>query len=125
MKPLRMTYRRRSAELELEYADQRQYRLSCEFLRVHSPSAEVRGHTGSPAAVVHGKQSVRLLKIEPVGHYAVQLYFDDGHHSGLYDWPYLLTLCEQQPVLWQQYLQRLQQAGLTRQSSRIQSVPKP
>jgi DUF971 family protein len=102
---------KRSRTLELRYgADS--YQLSAEFLRVHSPSAEVQGH-GRPV-LQFGKQNVALLALEPVGNYALKLVFDDGHDSGLYSWDYLYRLATQQEPLWQNYLQSLRDAGRSR-----------
>ena len=79
-----------------------------------SPSAEVRGHGNGPGTLVAGKRQVNIERIEPIGNYAVRLYFDDGHDSGLYSWQALRELGEQQQANWQDYLQRLQQAQASR-----------
>lgn len=97
--------------LELRYGEQ-SYRLDAEFLRVHSPSAEVRGH-GRPI-LQYGKQHVALLAVEPAGNYALKLIFDDGHDSGLYHWDYLYQLATEHDRLWQHYLQQLHAAGRRR-----------
>ncbi|MDX6016539.1 gamma-butyrobetaine hydroxylase-like domain-containing protein [Shewanella indica] len=97
--------KRKSKLLEIGFDDGSQYQLSCEFLRVHSPSAEVHGH-GNPKLVTH-KKEVNISAIEPVGNYAVKLIFDDGHDTGLYSWQILHQLCTQQTELWEQYLARL------------------
>jgi len=94
--------------------------LSAEFLRVHSPSAEVRGHGVGNEVLQYGKKDVRILKLEPVGNYALKISFDDGHDSGLFNWPYLQELCEQQDQFWQTYLEKLANAGKTRESGMIQ-----
>lgn len=99
-----------SRELELIYQDL-EARLSYEFLRVHSPSAEVRGHGPGQEILQVGKENVRILNIEPVGHYALKITFDDGHDSGLFSWDYLRELCEQKDTLWQSYLDKLNAAG--------------
>ena len=104
----------RSRELELSYPAGEAYRLSCEFLRVYSPSAEVKGHGPGQEVLQTGKQRVNIESIRPVGNYALQLVFDDGHDTGLYTWDYLHHLCTQRDQLWQDYLQRLQAAGATR-----------
>lgn len=104
----------RSRELELTYPDGGNYRLSCEFLRVHSPSAEVKGHGPGQEVLQSGKMSVAITAIRPIGNYALQLVFDDGHDTGLYSWDYLHQLCHQQVELWQVYLDRLQAAGASR-----------
>ena len=106
-------------ELELCYGEQL-YRLSFELLRVFSPSAEVRGHGVGNEVLQHGKRDVGLVNIEPVGNYALKFVFDDGHDSGLYDWGYLQKLCLNQTELWQEYLDKLAKAGLSRESQFIQ-----
>jgi len=100
-----------SKTLELRYGEQI-YRLSAEYLRVHSPSAEVRGH-GKPVLQT-GKLHVALDKVEPAGNYALKLSFDDGHDSGLYSWDYLHHLAIQQDNLWAAYLNALAAAGQSR-----------
>ena len=104
----------RSRELELTYPGGETFRLSCEFLRVYSPSAEVKGHGPGQEVLQTGKQQVNIEAIRPVGNYALQLVFDDGHDTGLYSWDYLAHLCDHRERLWQDYLQRLQEAGATR-----------
>lgn len=91
--------------LHIVFDNDEQFTFSCEFLRVHSPSAEVRGH-GNPQLVT-GKQDVNISGIEPVGHYAIKLIFDDGHDSGLYSWDYLYDLGKQYGNYWQAYLARV------------------
>ncbi|EZQ17852.1 1-(5-phosphoribosyl)-5-[(5-phosphoribosylamino)methylideneamino] imidazole-4-carboxamide isomerase [Halopseudomonas bauzanensis] len=110
--PSKIKLRKASRTLELEYADGRQFSLPAEFLRVHSPSAEVQGH-GRPVLQT-GKQNVALTAVEMAGNYALKLVFDDGHDSGLYSWDYLLKLGEHQNALWQEYLEQLQAAGASR-----------
>lgn len=112
--PTALRLRKGSRVLELDYADGRQFSLSWEFLRVHSPSAEVRGHYPSQAVLQSGKKDVAITEVRPVGHYAIQIIFDDGHDSGLYSWDYLLELCEQESTLWAAYLEQLEQAGASR-----------
>jgi len=103
-----------SKTLTLEYGAQR-YNLSAEFLRVHSPSAEVQGH-GQPILQV-GKLGVGLSAIEPAGNYALKLCFDDGHDSGLFTWDYLFELAQRQESMWDDYLAALEHAGKTRDPS--------
>lgn len=98
---------RKSQRLELTFADGLHTQLTAEFLRVHSPSAEVQGH-GQPI-LVEQKASVQITAIEPVGHYAIRLKFDDGHDSGLYSWSWLHHLSSQKDQLWQHYQLQLQQ----------------
>lgn len=100
-----------SKTLTLQYGDER-YTLPAEFLRVHSPSAEVQGH-GKPILQT-GKLHVGLSSIEPAGNYALKLCFDDGHDSGLFTWDYLYQLATQQDALWTDYLSALAAAGKTR-----------
>ncbi|NMH65194.1 gamma-butyrobetaine hydroxylase-like domain-containing protein [Shewanella salipaludis] len=97
--------KRKSRQLELCFDDGSSYLLSCELLRVHSPSAEVQGH-GKPKLVCH-KKNVNISAIEPVGNYAVKLVFDDGHNTGLYSWPLLYRLATQSERLWAEYLDLL------------------
>ncbi|KFZ36787.1 hypothetical protein HR45_14290 [Shewanella mangrovi] len=97
--------KRKSRLLEITFDDGSTHQLSCEFLRVNSPSAEVQGH-GNPKLVTH-KKNVNITAIEPVGNYAVKLVFDDGHDSGLFSWDLLYNFCEHQQELWAQYLARL------------------
>lgn len=104
----------RSRELELVYADGTNYRLPCEYLRVYSPSAEVLGHGPGQEVLQIGKLNVNITAIKPVGNYALQLVFDDGHDTGLYSWNYLLELCTNQSQRWQSYLDRLTAAGESR-----------
>lgn len=103
-------------ELSLSYSDGKQFVLPCEYLRVFSPSAEVRGHGPGQEVLQVGKRNVNVLAIEPVGHYAVRLVFSDGHDSGIYSWDYLYELGRQQSHNWQDYLARLQAAGASREA---------
>ena len=100
--------------LEVAFDDGRRFRLPCEYLRVESPSAEVQGHGPGQKVLVAGKSKVNIRAIEPVGHYAVLLRFDDGHESGLYSWRLLATLGEEQDPRWPAYLAALEAAGLSR-----------
>ncbi len=113
-RPVALQLHQRSRELELEYPGGECYRLPCEYLRVYSPSAEVRGHGSGQETLQTGKLKVGISAIKPVGRYAVQLVFDDGHDTGLYSWDYLYELCTTQPQRWQDYLDRLAQAGASR-----------
>jgi DUF971 family protein len=89
-------------------------RLTAEFLRVHSPSAEVKGHAAGEGILVTGKEAVNISSIEPVGLYAVRMVFDDGHNTGLYTWALLYELCAEHDRKWARYLERLAQAGKAR-----------
>ena len=112
--PTGIQLHQRSRQLELSYADGSSYSLSCEYLRVYSPSAEVLGHGPGQEVLQTGKLEVNISAIKPVGNYALQLVFDDGHDSGLYSWDYLYELCTEQSVKWQDYLDRLAAAGASR-----------
>lgn len=110
--PTQIKLHKASKTLELEYGADERYVLSAEFLRVHSPSAEVQGH-GNPVLQT-GKINVALEGIEPAGQYALKLTFSDGHDSGLYSWDYLDQLSHNQEQLWADYLQALEAAGKSR-----------
>ena len=112
--PTDLKYHKRSRELEVRFADGMNARLSAEYLRVHSPSAEVKGHSAGEGILVTGKETVGIQAIEPVGLYAVRLVFDDGHNTGLYTWNVLYDLCAEHDRKWQRYLQRLAEAGRSR-----------
>lgn len=91
--------------------------LSCEFLRVYSPSAEVRGHGHGQEVLQTGKEEVNIVGIEPVGNYAIKLVFSDGHDTGLYSWDYLYELASRYEALWLEYLGKLSMAGITRKTT--------
>jgi DUF971 family protein len=117
MKPLipqSLVVHQQSKVLELGYEDGSNYRLPFEFLRVVSPSAEVRGHGPGQETLQTGKRNVSILSVEPVGHYAIKPTFTDGHDSGLFSWEYLYELCLNQEDIWQEHLDKLAQAGLDR-----------
>jgi DUF971 family protein len=102
--------------LEISFDDGKTFNLSCEYLRVYSPSAEVRGHGPGQEVLQVGKEDVNITNIEPVGNYAIKLEFDDGHNTGLYSWDTLYQLGADHVVLWQDYLDRLEKAGHKRKS---------
>ena len=110
----KLHYSRSRRRLDIAFEDGAAYTLSAEFLRVFSPSAEVRGHGPGQETLQTGKSSVSISAIHPVGHYAAQITFDDGHDSGLYSWQYLRDLAEQQDRYWQQYLRQLTAEGKSR-----------
>jgi DUF971 family protein len=112
--PTSLTLHSQSRLLELAFDDGRQGSLSCEFLRVYSPSAEVRGHGPGQERLQIGKREVAITAIEQVGNYAVRLVFSDGHDSGIYSWDYLYELLRDHDTLWQQYLDRLSAANASR-----------
>jgi DUF971 family protein len=103
-----------SRKLEISFDDGAHFSLPCEYLRVYSPSAEVRGHGPGQEVLQTGKEEVNIVGIEPVGMYAVKLTFSDGHDTGLYSWDYLYDLGVSQEKLWQSYLARLAAAGIQR-----------
>ena len=113
--PSEIKLHQKSRQMEISFADGRRFELSYEFLRVHSPSAEVRGHGPGQEVLQVGKKDVDITAIEPVGNYAVQPRFSDGHDSGLYSWDYLYDLGSNHDQLWQQYLQRMRAAGASRE----------
>jgi DUF971 family protein len=121
MTPKEICLHQKSRILELTYSNGTTYRLSCEYLRVYSPSAEVRGHSPDQAELQVEKKTVRITGIEPQGNYAIKLTFDDGHDSGIYSWDYLYALALNQDSNWQDYLSRLEAAGGRRESDIIAS----
>src|SRR5271169_3812803 len=100
--------------LELQYANNESYRVAFELLRVYSPSAEVQGHGPGQETLQTGKRDVTLVSVEPVGHYALQLNFSDGHNTGIYSWDILRDLAVRQDELWRNYLAKLEAAGVDR-----------
>ncbi|MDD2053406.1 DUF971 domain-containing protein [Pseudomonas putida] len=113
--PTAIELHKASKTLTLKYGPDEVYHLPAEFLRVHSPSAEVQGH-GNPI-LQFGKLNVGLDRIEPAGQYALKLTFDDGHDSGLFTWDYLYQLAQRQDALWADYLAELRNAGKSRDPS--------
>ena len=109
--------RRRSHLLEVTFGDGSRHALPFEYLRVHSPSAEVQGHGPGEGVLVVDKEQVDIRSVEPVGQYAVRLVFDDGHDTGLYTWKYLHELAVQQPTRWAEYLARCARAGHLRRDA--------
>ena len=103
--------------MELHFDDGYTCNLSCEYLRINSPSAEVRGHGAGQEVLQVGKESVGITQIEPAGNYAVKLHFDDGHNSGIYRWDYLYELGKNHDENWQAYLDKLDAAGKSRKSN--------
>lgn len=104
----------KSRVLELQYGGGESYRVPFELLRVYSPSAEVQGHGPGQETLQTGKREVSIIGVEPVGHYALQLDFSDGHNTGIYSWDILYDLATRQDDLWRDYLAKLQAAGLHR-----------
>jgi DUF971 family protein len=112
--PTEINLHQQSRVLEIAYDDGARFRLPCEYLRVYSPSAEVRGHTPDQAKLQIGKEAVNITDLRQVGTYAVKIIFDDGHRSGLYDWQYLYKLGRGWQPLWLDYLGRLKDVGRKR-----------
>ncbi|NGY05533.1 gamma-butyrobetaine hydroxylase-like domain-containing protein [Solimonas terrae] len=113
--PTLIRLHRKSRVLELGWGDGRRVELPCEYLRVFSPSAELRGHGLPEPMLIGGKREVGIARIEPVGNYAVRLVFDDGHDSGLYSWDAFDELAREYRANWQRYLQRLAEVGMSRE----------
>jgi len=115
--PTEIKLHQKSRFLELAFANGSIFRLPYEFLRVYSPSAEVRGHGPGQEVLQVGKREVTLAEVEPVGHYAIRPKFSDGHDTGIYSWDYLYDLGVGQSELWQRYLDRIAKAGASRDPS--------
>jgi DUF971 family protein len=112
--PSAIRMHRKSRALEVAWEDGTTFRLPCEYLRVFSPSAEVQGHGPGQAVLLIGKEKVNISAIEPVGHYAIKLIFDDKHDSGLFSWSYLHWLGTNYDENWATYLERLEEVGYQR-----------
>ncbi len=113
-RPSNIKLHQKSRLLEVAFDDNTECMLSCEFLRVYSPSAEVRGHGLGQEVLQVGKENVNILAIEPVGQYAIRLIFSDGHDTGLYSWDYLHDLARNYEGLWLEYIGKLEAAGVKR-----------
>ena len=114
--PTEILLHQKSRVLEIAFTDGKRFRLPCEFLRVYSPSAEVRGHGPGQESLQVGKRDVEITELEPVGLYAVRPKFSDGHDTGIYSWDYLYTLGINQDDMWRRYLQRIAEAGASREA---------
>jgi DUF971 family protein len=112
--PTEITLHQKSRVMQIRFDDGREFRLPYEYLRVYSPSAEVRGHGPGQEVLQTGKREVEIRALEPVGAYAVQPVFSDGHSTGIYSWDYLYELGQKQAELWAQYLAKLEAAGASR-----------
>ena len=123
--PTEIKLHQASRLMELSFADGTNFRLPYEFLRVYSPSADVRGHGPGQETLQVGKREVTIAELEPVGHYAVRPKFSDGHDTGIYSWDYLYDLGERQDELWQRYLARLAAAGASRDPDANAPAPSP
>ena len=109
--PVDITLHQKRRLLEIAFNDGSRFELPCEYLRVYSPSAEVQGHHNVGAVLQVGKEEVNITELRQVGHYALKIFFDDKHKSGLFTWNYLYQLGQEYQQRWQDYLQRLHQAG--------------
>jgi len=112
--PTEIKLHQKSRVMEIAFSDGHSFQLPYEFLRVHSPSAEVRGHGPGQEVLQVGKRAIEIRTLEPVGSYAVQPVFSDGHATGIYSWDYLYELGQNQDTLWSKYLEKLKQAGASR-----------
>ena len=117
--PTEIKLHKQSRILEVAFNDGKRFELPCEYLRVYSPSAEVRGHGPGQETLQVGKKDVEITNIEPVGQYAVVLVFSDGHDSGIYSWDYLYDLGMEQDFYWKNYLRRMEEAGESRESKAL------
>lgn len=113
--PTEIKLHQQSRVLEISFTDGKTFQLPCEFLRVHSPSAEVRGHGPGQEVLQTGKKNVDITQIEPAGSYAVQFTFSDGHATGIYSWELLYEYGLHQELMWRRYLKRLEEAGANRE----------
>ena len=116
-KPTDIRLRKKSRLLTVSFDNGKEFELPFEYLRVYSPSAEVKGHGPGQEVLQTGKEEVQVAGLEPVGHYALRIIFDDGHDTGLYTWSYLYELGAEQTKRWQTYLDRLTEAGYARENN--------
>ena len=123
--PIEIKVHQRSRLMEVSFDDGQRFEFSFEFLRVFSPSAEVRGHGIGQEVLQLGKRDVEITRVEPVGNYAIKPVFSDGHDSGLYSWDYLYDLGQNHDDLWQTYLLRLAEAGGSRDPAEQAAVTSP
>lgn len=124
--PTEITLHQKSRRIELAFDNGERFELTCEFLRVFTPSAEARGHGPGQETLQTGKRDVDIVCIEPVGQYAIKPVFSDGHDSGLYSWDLLYSLCRHRDELWQAYLDQLQASGGSRDPEKCSApAPKP
>lgn len=120
IKPTEINFHKVSKTLEIAFNDGAHFSLPAEYLRVYSPSAEVQGHGPGQEVLQLGKEDVNIAQLEPVGHYAINLMFDDNHDTGIYSWEYLYQLGAHYDKKWQSYLERLKQAGYTRKENKLE-----
>ena len=122
--PTEIKLHQKSRVLEISFADGKTFRLPCEFLRVYSPSAEVRGHGPGQEVLQTGKKDIDITQLEPVGRYAIQPTFSDGHNTGIYSWDLLYDYGLRQDEMWRHYLDRLEAAGASREAGAASPPPK-
>ena len=113
-KPTKITLKKIAKTLEISFDDGQRFNLPAELLRVESPSAEVQGHSENQKKVIFGRREVKILKVEPVGNYAIRIFFDDLHDTGIFSWKYLYTLGFEKENRWNSYLKTLEHKGLSR-----------
>lgn len=123
--PTEIKLHQKSRMLEVAFADGKTFELPCEFLRVYSPSAEVRGHGPGQEVLQVGKREVEIKTIEPIGHYAVRLIFSDGHETGIYSWDLLYVYGLDRDEMWHAYLARMEEAGASREAGSAPMPPRP
>ena len=114
LRPIEIKLKKDRKAVEVTFDNNESFLLSAEYLRIQSPSAEVQGHSPEQRVLVHGKINVQILKVEPIGNYAIKLTFDDLHDTGLFTWSYLYELGCRYDELWGEYLIQLKASGLTR-----------
>ena len=124
-RPVEIKLHQKSRKMEIAFSDGSRFELSYELLRVYSPSAEVRGHGPGQEVLQVGKKDVEIKQIEPVGSYAVQLVFSDGHDSGIYSWDYFYNLGANQDAMWAHYLERMREAGASREPGTGEFAQRP
>ena len=120
--PTEINYDGATRMLRVSFDDGKSFDMSAEYLRVFSPSAEVQGHSPNTAKLEFGKENVKINKIEPTGNYAVTIFFDDGHDSGIFSWSWLYSLGANQEANWQEYLDRLKAAGKERKPASFKAL---
>jgi len=123
--PTEIKLHQKSRLLELSFADGKTFQLPCEFLRVYSPSAEVRGHGPGQEVLQAGKRAVEITQIEPAGSYAIQLTFSDGHDTGIYSWELFYEYGLRQEEIWQHSLKRLEEPGANRETAPVAAAHRP
>jgi len=117
-RPVEIRLKSEAKRLEIDFDDGKRFSLPAELLRVESPSAEVQGHGPSQKQIVAGRRHVGIMAVEPVGHYAIRIKFDDLHDSGIYSWDYLYDMGARQDEIWAKYLAALDERGLSREPPR-------